>query len=243
MICDTDDGIKPRITPDTGAVEMDCLQHFFWFLVLNKYVCETIKHFPLQSSVPFEKNLVPSEQGWNQKRIYSPCFYFIEIMIPILIFNENDERRTGNVQKPFCVFFGIKRQVKYMIGLHIVAFCFIPGRWKKSEKYLLRGRPGPDSLYYRPCLFKFSQRGTMNPDQCGLPVMPVPRDSRLNVFKNVFSSRQPFGCFCIPKGRDPYAKTIEDKKNIVKKYRQLFWFAQKYWQLHNPSIFIIFARL
>jgi hypothetical protein len=52
-----------------------------------------MQHLSLQIAIPSKKRMTWSEHSGDKKTIDLPVFNFIQIIIPVIIFDENDKAR------------------------------------------------------------------------------------------------------------------------------------------------------
>src|SRR5579859_2677129 len=118
---------------------------------------ETLQHIAMQPAIPPEEGLIRTEDSRYQQRGDLSLSQFHQIVVPVIIFYPQYQRRPDQFYKPARMPAAVQRQIINMISSFIVLPYLISRRRKESQYDLISGARLPDCLQHRPALLEFPQ--------------------------------------------------------------------------------------
>jgi hypothetical protein len=130
----------------------------------------------------------------DQQNRYFPFPEFIQVVIPVVVFDPEYQGRVDSLYELFRIHTGRQRQIKNVVSTFIMLHHFVTGRRKKGDDNTIPGIFLPERFEQKSPLFKFSQRRAMQPNH--FPFFPL--HGFLYVPDDIFPPFQPQSRLWVP---------------------------------------------
>ena len=125
--------------------------------VLHEEMSETPEHTGILPGIPFEENLVGTENRRYTISRNTTMLKYVKIVIPKLILDEESHHRPHQSQEAYGIYGGVERQVAYYVGTLVILAHLIARRGEEGQEYLVFRMLLAQTLNNGASLFKLSE--------------------------------------------------------------------------------------